>query len=223
MKILVTGSEGFVGSNLIPHLDRLGHGIRRYDEKLGYDINDKGKLIEHMKDVDVVIHLAGLRGPDCDFDGTLKEQYKSIFREAVRVVRVCRRLKKRLVYISSGAVYGTKLFNKPPGQKTPNGYIRHELPYPITDKTPYCDNPHPYSYWKAKASDCIAGNGGTVFYVNGLGIDRGLPDPWKTSFGNLAHAVDLAVRKNIGGKFNIADTGSRVNLRKARKVLGYKG
>ena len=218
--ILVTGSEGWVGGNLVPRLEK-EYDVKRYDLKLGRDINDVGGLVSCLNGVSVILHLAGMRGPDCDLNGATVDDYKSIHEGTKSVVEACEKAGvKRLIYLSTGAVYGTKLFDKEPGQQTPNGYIRQEMPYPITDDTPYCDNPHPYSYWKGVSSDYVAEHGGTVFYVNDLGSPNG---EWKISFNNIAMAVKLAIEKDVPGKFNIADEGCSVDISKADKLLGYKG
>lgn len=218
--ILVTGSEGWVGSNLVPQLEK-EYNVKRYDLKFGDDINDIDNLINHLKDVYVVLHLAGMRGPDCDFSGSKLDDYKSIYEGTKSVVEACEKAKvKRLTYLSTGAVYGTKLFDKEPGQQTPNGFVRQEMPYPIKDDTPYCDNPHPYSYWKGVSSDYVAEHNGTVFYVNGLDSSD---LNWRTSFKNIAIAINLAIENDVPGKFNIADEGCKVDMSKANKLLGYIG
>ncbi len=60
MKILITGSEGFIGKNLIVRL-------KQYEkfELYTYDINDtEESLINALKDVDLIYHLAGVNRPE---------------------------------------------------------------------------------------------------------------------------------------------------------------
>lgn len=57
MKILITGNEGFIGSNLEIFLKELGHIVIGLDIKSGNDI-----LICDLPDCDAVIHLAGIGG-----------------------------------------------------------------------------------------------------------------------------------------------------------------
>lgn len=59
MKILITGSSGFIGSHLIKRLNPI-HEISTYDIKDNKDILDKDALSENMKKVNIVIHLAAL-------------------------------------------------------------------------------------------------------------------------------------------------------------------
>lgn len=59
MKILVTGSEGFIGKNLISELRNMQfHEIFEYDKN-----TDKGLLDKYCKEADFVFHLAGVNRP----------------------------------------------------------------------------------------------------------------------------------------------------------------
>ena len=60
MKILVTGSEGFLGKILTKKLLLEGHEIIPYDISLGKDILDFKQLYEDMSNCDVCIHLAAI-------------------------------------------------------------------------------------------------------------------------------------------------------------------
>lgn len=59
MKILVTGSEGFLGKNLIEHLKEANHEILKFDRE-----NDLNELKELTKNCDFVVHLAGINRPE---------------------------------------------------------------------------------------------------------------------------------------------------------------
>lgn len=60
MKILVTGSEGFLGKILTKKLLLEGHEIVPYDISLGKDILDFKQLYKDMSNCDVCIHLAAI-------------------------------------------------------------------------------------------------------------------------------------------------------------------
>jgi len=54
MRILVTGSSGFIGSHLVKYLNDDGHSVIPWDSKIGLDIRD----IKSVDEFDFVIHLA---------------------------------------------------------------------------------------------------------------------------------------------------------------------
>ena len=57
MKILITGSSGFVGKHLVKKLSR-NHKIATYDLIKGQDVLDSELLAQKLKDVDLIVHLA---------------------------------------------------------------------------------------------------------------------------------------------------------------------
>jgi UDP-2-acetamido-2,6-beta-L-arabino-hexul-4-ose reductase len=59
MKILVTGSNGFIGKNLIAELKN-----RKYDSVLAYDVDtDKALLDQYTQECEFIFHLAGINRP----------------------------------------------------------------------------------------------------------------------------------------------------------------
>jgi nucleoside-diphosphate-sugar epimerase len=101
MKILVTGSEGFVGKLLVSELKKQGHTIIGFDLANGDNILGKKQLTKKMKTVDVVFHLAAI------IDNENKD-LKKINVEGTRNVvsaAVESRVKK-FVFLSSTGVYG---------------------------------------------------------------------------------------------------------------------
>lgn len=74
MKILVTGSDGFVGKNLRSVLSTLGHDITTFDKA-----DKPTELLKLTKDCDAIVHLAGVNRPKSNdefYDGnaTLTEE-----------------------------------------------------------------------------------------------------------------------------------------------------
>lgn len=61
MRILVTGSRGFIGQHLCKKLKFLGHEIIEADRKLGIDLS-KFKDVDQLPSVDIVVHLAAFNG-----------------------------------------------------------------------------------------------------------------------------------------------------------------
>ena len=60
MKIMITGSRGFIGSALAEELKNRGHQVIEYDVRLGQDINDRAKVLSTLKGCDAVYHLAAV-------------------------------------------------------------------------------------------------------------------------------------------------------------------
>ena len=62
MKILVTGSHGFIGKNMVKFLRKQGDKVVTADLKKGQDLRDMDTCLRLTKDVDGVIHLAADNG-----------------------------------------------------------------------------------------------------------------------------------------------------------------
>ena len=120
MNFLITGAAGFLGSHLANFLTREGHQVRGLDdlsagnpEALSSpvlftrgDVNDRPKLWTLLQDVDCVYHLAArVSVPESvlyprEYNATNVGGTVSLM-EAMRDVGV-----RRVVFVSSGAVYG---------------------------------------------------------------------------------------------------------------------
>lgn len=120
MNILVTGAAGFLGSALTNRLIELGHSVRGLDDLSAGDpqrlsphvlltrgdVNDRPKLWSLLQGVECVFHLAArVSVPESvlfprDYN-TVNVGGTVTLMEAVRDVGV-----KRVVFASSGAVYG---------------------------------------------------------------------------------------------------------------------
>lgn len=122
MKFLITGAAGFLGSALANRLAKEGHQVRGLDDlSTGEpqalvddvhftrgDVNDRPKLWTLLQDVDCVYHLAARVSVSESL--LYPREYNAVnvggtvsLMEAMRDVGV-----QRVVFISSGAVYGTQ-------------------------------------------------------------------------------------------------------------------
>lgn len=112
-RIIVTGGSGFLGRHLLRSLVKAGYQVKNIDlrvnpefETVVADVRDKSRMLEEIKDADLVFHLASLieagesvKEPqkyiDYNLDGTLN------ILEAMRVNGI-----KNMAFSSSAAVYG---------------------------------------------------------------------------------------------------------------------
>jgi UDP-glucose 4-epimerase len=60
-RILVTGSDGFIGKHLVSALVSRGHTVFEADKKQGTDLSIK-ETVDALPDVDIVVHLAAYNG-----------------------------------------------------------------------------------------------------------------------------------------------------------------
>lgn len=117
MNILITGNEGFIGTELTEYLRNLGHSIIGVDIKSGLDIDEIDETL--VKSVDMVVHLAAyVQVPKGEADP--EGYWKNNAEKTKRLQRLCYMLNVPLIYASSScarqfgkSVYGaTKKANE---------------------------------------------------------------------------------------------------------------
>lgn len=100
LKILVTGSSGFIGSNLLPKLKK--YNVITYDRVGGKDIFDED-FEQAVKKSDIVIHLAAQVSVTKSHEKPVETFIINVLGTA-RVVQLCLKYKKKLIYPSTAAV-----------------------------------------------------------------------------------------------------------------------
>ena len=213
--VLVTGGDGWLGANIVGHLNIQGIGCEIVDLKRGGDIFDTKALEKAMRKCGAVIHLAGLHGPIPDKE---EEDYKHInYEGSVGVVDTAHKVGiKCLVFASSNDIYGFSTGVAP------------EFPYHDKTKTPPLSKLHPYAKYKLMTEKYfrkVAKKYGMTIIALRLGGIDNASLPWQLSMPNLVDAFHKALLADIEGfhQINIANFGCEVNISRAKKLLGYEG
>ncbi len=122
-RILVNGGGGYLGSILVPKLLAKGYHVRVLDtfyfgnflpfeaenlEIIKGDIRNEKKVIESLKGIDKIIHLACLSNdPSSDIDPELTREIN--YKANKNVIKLAHETGvKRFIYASSSSVYGLK-------------------------------------------------------------------------------------------------------------------
>lgn len=127
--ILITGGAGYIGSILIRQLLERGYEVKVFDKFLfgknsisdlnknnnfsfiEGDVGHIEKLVEAIKGIDVVVHLAEIVGdPACAIDPQKTQQANYL--STISLVNACKYFQiNRFIYASSCSVYGTSKNN----------------------------------------------------------------------------------------------------------------
>jgi UDP-glucuronate 4-epimerase len=115
LSVLVTGSSGFIGTNVVAHLHAAGHKIMALDymppkEPLPHGVRfyqcDIRQGILPNQVFDAVVHLAALAGVRPSIHDPLGYQFTNVI-GTIRLLDHCRRMGiPRFVFASSSSVYG---------------------------------------------------------------------------------------------------------------------
>jgi len=146
MKSLVTGGAGFIGSNLVDQLVKMGHKViildnfstgRRLNlshhkknkiKIVKIDISEKNKLDKYFKDVTYVFHLAALADIVPSIENPEK-YFKSNVLGTLNIIEAARKAKiKKFIFAASASCYGNP--NKFPTDE--NEKIKTMYPYALT-------------------------------------------------------------------------------------------
>ncbi len=103
MRIIVTGSKGFIGSKLVPGLKQNGHDILELDISDGIDITDWDQLKSNSH-FDCVIHLACLTYVPDSYK-IPQDFYRVNVLGTLNMLELCRLNDAKMIFISS-YVYG---------------------------------------------------------------------------------------------------------------------
>lgn len=106
MRVLVTGSSGFIGSHVVEALKARGHTVRTLDLRSGEDVRDAAATGRYAEGVDAVCHQAAKVGLGVDIADLPDYASANVFGTAVLLAEMARHGVRRLVLASSMVVYG---------------------------------------------------------------------------------------------------------------------
>lgn len=106
MRVLISGSSGFIGTHLQKELGK-DFTIDCWDVKCGKDIFDKAFEVSVAK-ADIVYHLAAKTSVEGSFSHP-EEVFMTNVLGTAQVAYFCAKHKKKLIYPSTGAVYHREL------------------------------------------------------------------------------------------------------------------
>lgn len=116
MKVLVTGSNGFIGKNLVSHLQELDN-----IELIKYDANDTFEKIEKCIDsIDFIFHFAGVNRPQ-----TSEEFYKGNTDLTKKIVDLIK--DKNIPLLITSSIQATKDNDYGKSKKMAEDYIKNNL------------------------------------------------------------------------------------------------
>jgi len=107
MKILITGANGFVGTELVKEISKENE-IVTFDLENGQNILDFEQLKESMTNCDVVVHLAAIKGPN--ENKSFEDYFELNDIGTLNVAKACLQTGvKKLIYASSTGYYGVEV------------------------------------------------------------------------------------------------------------------
>jgi UDP-glucose 4-epimerase len=122
--VLITGGEGFIGSNLARFLAK-NNNIKIFDIKTGKDIRNLDLLKKELKDVDYVFHFAGL----ISVEESIRKPLEYVESNVIGSYNVLKAALdagiKKVIFASSAAVYG----DCPENPKKENIHLTPKVPY----------------------------------------------------------------------------------------------
>lgn len=102
MKLIVTGSEGFIGKELVRQLVQQGHTVIGCDRKLFQEVSSIGLNQKSFKDIDGIIHLAAQTSV---FNNDVLSIEEDNIKSFIKIVEISNALSCRLIYASSSCAY----------------------------------------------------------------------------------------------------------------------
>ncbi|MEM0440073.1 MAG: NAD-dependent epimerase/dehydratase family protein [Candidatus Caldarchaeum sp.] len=238
MKILVTGSRGFVGRHLVEYLVKRGYDVVGADVVDGGDVKLDVTIFSNVLDVfektgvDSVVHLAAV----ADIPESMKDPYRCFNVNVCGTINILeaarRREIERAVIFSSANYYGAPFKvpveeTDPPNPRTPYDFSKvalenvvwsyhrnHGVPVTVLRPWKTFGEYEPENKMVPKfVKLCLTG--APIPLYNG-GAD--VTDPYYVE--NLCYVVELCLKKQeaIGEAFNVG-TGNPLSVRQLAEII----
>jgi len=238
MRILVTGSEGFIGKNLCKYLRDRGYEVLRVDvaetAEIRLDVSNFDECLRKLMDLkfDALIHLAAIANiPKC-----LEDPYKCFKVNSFGTLNMLeiasRKNVQRFIYSSSANVYGVPV-ELPVKETTP---FNPRTPY---DYSKIASEAMVESYRKSRGLRTVIFRSWKLFGEHDVettaiprfikaclknepltlyNAGRDTTDP--TYVQNFCYAVELALKndKAVGEIFNLG-TGNEISIRELAELI----
>lgn len=124
MRVLISGGTGYIGGRLAVHLSRAGHQVLLGSRKISGSPewlpdaqmvqtkwNELHELCRICRDIDVVVHAAGMNSQDCLADPVAALEFNGV--ATARFVSAASKAGvKRFIYLSTAHVYASPLVGR---------------------------------------------------------------------------------------------------------------
>jgi len=238
VKVLLTGSEGFVGRHLAEYLSSRGFGVVRVDkaESAGVrvDLTEERQVFNKLggEAFDAVVHLAAI----ADIPAALRDPYLCYKVNCVGTLNMlelaARKGAARFIYFSSANYYGVPgrvpvEETDPPNPRTPydyskvvgerfaeSYYVHRGLPVVVLRPWKAFGEYEPENKVVPRFVRACLRNEPIPLYNGG----RDVTDPYHVE--NLCYAVELCLLREeaVGEVFNVG-TGGRVSIRDLAELI----
>lgn len=216
MRVLVIGSEGFIGKHVCKELERNGYKVIRFDKVLGQNL-----LYDDIPEADYIIHLAALVGLKSCFERPYDAVIDNVVATTMLYESIGGRKLKKIVHVSTWAVEGNNLNPYDSTKRCGESLARH---YAMFKKLPItiCRLGTAYGMGMSKygviPQFLNKASRGEPLVIHG----RGEQIRQFTHAEDIARGILIAMRKGKVGETYQIVTDEVVSIKELAKIIGKK-